>query len=117
MKMQVLKRVASQEWLGTRSSSALSRPAWSVARCSAPARRSPEARGAAGGNPAAPAARTTLIHDNDLPTPPAPAVGPAQAAAASRGTTNGNRNALIWVVLALALLAGVPAAIRVIRLR
>jgi len=60
---------------------------------------------------------TTLVNYNDLPTPPAPAVGPAQAAAASRGTTNDNRNALIWVVLALALLAGVPAAIRVIRLR
>jgi predicted outer membrane protein len=60
---------------------------------------------------------TTLVNYNDLPTPPAPAVGPAQAAAASRGTTNDNRNALIWVVLALALVAGVPAAIRVIRLR
>lgn len=60
---------------------------------------------------------TTLVDYNALPTPPAPAVGPAQAAAASRGTSNDNRNALIWVVLALALLAGVPAAIRVIRLR
>jgi predicted outer membrane protein len=60
---------------------------------------------------------TTLVDYNALPTPPAPAVGPAQAAAAARGTSNDNRNALIWVVLALALLAGVPAAIRVIRLR
>jgi len=60
---------------------------------------------------------TNLVNYNDLPTPAAPAVGPAQAAAATRGTTNDNRNALIWVVLALALLAGVPAAIRVIRLR
>ena len=60
---------------------------------------------------------TSLVDYNALPTPPAPAVGPAQAAAATRGTTNDNRNALIWVVLALALLAGVPAAIRVIRLR
>ena len=60
---------------------------------------------------------TSLVNYNDLPTPAAPAVGPAQAAAATRGTTNDNRNALIWVVLALALLAGVPAAIRVIRLR
>jgi predicted outer membrane protein len=60
---------------------------------------------------------TTLVDYNALPTPPAPAVGPAQAAAATRGTSDDNRNALIWVVLALALLAGVPAAIRVIRLR
>jgi predicted outer membrane protein len=60
---------------------------------------------------------TSLVDYNALPTPPAPAVGPAQAAAATRGNTNDNRNAVIWVVLALALLAGVPAAIRVIRLR
>jgi hypothetical protein len=62
-------------------------------------------------------AGTTLVDYNALPTPPAPAVGPAQAAAASRGTSGDSRNAVIWVVLVLALLAGVPAAIRVIRLR
>jgi hypothetical protein len=61
--------------------------------------------------------RTTLVNDNALPTPAAPAARPAQAAAASLGTSGDSRNAMTWVVLVSALLAGVSAATRVIRLR
>jgi predicted outer membrane protein len=54
---------------------------------------------------------TSLVNYDALPTPSEP----PQATIAGSPLSD-SRNAVIWIVLGLALLAGIPAAIRVIRL-
>ncbi len=64
---------------------------------------------------------TTNVNFDVLPTPiasPTAATGPLAAAAAKTGTSGeGSHNAVIWIVLVLALLGGVPAAIRILKFR
>jgi predicted outer membrane protein len=64
---------------------------------------------------------TTNVNFDALPTPnasPTAATGPLAAAAAKTNTAGeGTHYAIIWTVLALALLAGIPIAIRVLKYR
>lgn len=52
-----------------------------------------------------------------LPEPAAPSATTQRAAAPALGPMTGGRGVVVWILLAVALVAGVPAAIRVVRLR
>jgi predicted outer membrane protein len=58
-----------------------------------------------------------LVNYEALPTPPAPAIAPAANNLASRGATTGINPNLVWLVLGIALVAGLVTAARVVRPR